>query len=344
MKAIFQRRLGVLLVLLCLLCAGCATSAQPYKETQVLLDTVIEITAYGPEAEKAVKDAMDEFRKIEPLTNHFAAESQISQINRQAGINKVKVDPQLVKMILHAKEMSEKMDGAFDVSVGALTKLWGVGHKDDYVPAMSEIKATLQLVDYRQIEVDEQENTVYLPRRGMYLDLGGVAKGAALSNAADALQKRKVTAALLNAGGDVRVLGRKPDGKPWRIGVQDPRNSEAVLAKLTMEKWDTLETSGDYQRYFIKDGVRYHHIIDPKTGMQPREIASVTLIYKDSKENDNLTSSGILVLGVTKALEVLQRFPGVEALIVTGDGRVIMTPGLEGQVEINGDRINRPEK
>ncbi len=335
LKVNFLRSAAVLIVLLCLLCAGCVKSAQPYKETQVLLDTVIEITAYGPEAEAAVRDAMEEFRKIEPLTNHFAAGSQVSQINRQAGIAKVKVEPQLLELILHAKDMSERMDGAFDVSVGALTQLWGVGHKGDYVPTAPEIKAALPLVDYRQIEVDEKENTVWLPQRGMYLDLGGVAKGAALSNAAAALQKRKITGALVNAGGDVRVIGKKPDGKPWRIGVQDPRNSEAVLAKLTMENWDTLETSGDYQRYFIKDGVRYHHILDPKTGTQPREIASVTLIYKDSKQNENLTSSGILVLGVTKGLEVLKRFPGVEALIVTGDGRVITTPGLEGQVELN---------
>ena len=335
MNSILPRLLLLPLLLLVLFCAGCGRSETPYKETQILLDTVIEITAYGPEAESGVKAALQEFRKIEPLTNHFNPESQVSQINRQAGVAKVKVDPELVRMLLHAKEMSQKMNGAFDVSIGAVTQLWGIGHKGDFVPDGAEIKKALSLVDYRLIEVDEANNTVYLPKKGMYLDLGGVAKGAALVNAAAALQRAKVTAALINAGGDVKVIGKKPDGKPWRIGVQDSRNSEAVVAKLTLEKWDTLETSGDYQRYFMKDGVRYHHIIDPKTGVQPREIASVTLIYQDSPENDNLTSSGILVLGVARGLEVLAGFPGVEALIVTTDGRVITTPGLGGQVEVN---------
>lgn len=315
--------------------AGCGATNEPYKETQFLLDTVIEITAYGPKAEPAVKAAMEEFRRIRPLTDHFDPDSQLSKINQQAGVAPVVVDPELIALLQHAQALSEKMDGAFDVSVGAYTTLWGVGHKGDYVPSAQEIDALRPLVDYRQIQINPQKNTVYLPKKGMYLDLGGVAKGAALNNAVDALKRQGITSALVNAGGDVRVIGRKPDGKPWRIGVQDPRDSEKVTAKLTMDRWDTLETSGDYQRFFEKDGIRYHHIIDPKNGRQPREIASVTLIYRDSPEISDVASSGILVLGVEKGLQVLQRFPGVEAIIVTADGRVIATPGLGADAEIS---------
>ncbi len=318
---------------LCLGVGGCNKKNEPYKETQFLLDTIIEITAYGADAQAAVKAAMEEFRKIQPLTDHFDPASQISQINQNAGIAPVRVDLEVIEMIRHAQELSEKMDGAFDISVGALTRLWNVGHRGDYVPDAAEIEAVLPLVDYRLIQIDPVQQTVFLPKKGMYLDLGGVAKGAALNNAVNALKAKGITSALVNAGGDVRVIGRKPDGKAWRIGVQDPRNSEGVIAKLTLDQWDTLETSGDYQRFFIKDGVRYHHILDPKTGRQPREIASVTLVYQDSAEVSDLASSGILVLGVEKGLRVLQRFPGVEAIIMTTDGRLFTTPGLAGTVE-----------
>lgn len=295
--------ISVLLIFLLAISAGCSSGSlfapKQYKETQFLMDTIIEITAYGSDSEAGVKAAFAEFKRINELTNRFDENSQVSKINQAAGKGKVQVDPDVITMLKLARSRSEQLNGAFDVTIGALTELWGIGHKGEFVPSDAEIKAQLPLVDFRLLEIDDKANTVFLPKTGMKIDLGAVGKGYANRKAIDALKAHGVKSALVNAGGDVRVIGKRPDGQPWRIGVQDPRNSEGIAAKLALTEWDVLETSGDYQRYFIKDGVRYSHIIDPRTGYQPREVASITIVAKSENYVDIL-STAMFVLGVEK--------------------------------------------
>jgi len=300
------------------------------------MDTIIEITAYGSNNEVAVGAAFDEFKRIQAISDRFNPDSQISEINRMAGISPVKVSPDLIKMINDSVDVSKKTDGAFDISVGSLTELWGIGHKGEFVPTQEEINSILPLVNYQMIQVNTKDETVYLPKVGMKLDLGGVAKDYALNKAIEILKTYDIKAALLNAGGDIQVIGKKPDGNSWRIGVQDSRNTDGVIAKVTLNSWNTAQTSGDYQRFFIKDGVRYAHILNPKDGRQPSEIASVTLVYKDSEiyNTGDIASSGFLVLGLEKSMEALKKFPGVEAIFVTTDGKVVVTPGLKDNVEL----------
>jgi len=328
-----------LIFLVTLFCLGCsldsASTPKSYKETQFLMDTVIEITAYGPNAETAVKAAFVEFKRLHDITDRFSPDSQVSRINQVAGKEKVAVDADLYAMIDRSNALSDRLDGVFDISIGPLTSLWGIGHKGEFIPSDREIKQVLPLVNYHQIELDPAAKTVYLSREGMILDLGGIAKGYATDKAVEILKSQGITSALVNAGGDVRVIGQKPDKKPWRIGVQDPRNSEKVIAKLALTDWDTMETSGDYQRYFMKDQIRYSHILDPRTGMQPREIISVTTVNSNSGDGDIL-GTAIFVLGVERGLELLKQFPGTEAIIVTKEGRVVVTPGLQGKVELAG--------
>lgn len=327
----------ILLYFMILLAAGCSPlpmgTAKPYNETQFLMDTIIEITAYGSNKEAAVKEAFKEFKRIQAISDHFNPESQVSEINRMAGVAPVHVDHDLVVMIMDSIEISKKTDGAFDISLGPLSELWGIGHKDNFVPTQEEIDKVLLLVDYRQIQIDGDNDTVFLKQKGMKLDLGGVAKDYAINRAVKALKAQGITSALVNAGGDIQVIGTKPDGKPWRIGVQDPRNSEKVIAKVTLSDWNMLQTSGDYQRYFIKDGIRYSHILNPKTGRQPAEVASVTLVYNSSDIQGDIASSGFLVLGLDRGMKALQNFPGAEAIFVTTDGKVVVTPGLKDKVE-----------
>jgi Membrane-associated lipoprotein involved in thiamine biosynthesis len=334
---------GVYIVLLIVLVsiAGCSSpqnwvAPKPYKETQFVMDTIIEITAYGPNSETAVNAAFDEFKRVQAISDHFNPDSQVSRINQMAGVSPVPVDPDLIKMISQSIDVSRKTDGAFDITIGALTELWGIGHKGDFVPSQEEIDKVLPLVDYRMIQVDADKGTVYLPKPGMKLDLGGVAKDYALNKAVEILKAQGIKSALVNAGGDIQVIGMKPDGAPWRIGVQDPRNTEGVVAKIGLDQWNTLQTSGDYQRYFLKNGVRYAHILDPRTGRQPTELASVTLVYKDTDVygTGDIASSGFMVLGIEKGMEALRRFPGVEAVFVTSDGKAVVTPGLEGKIEL----------
>lgn len=308
-------------------------AAKPYKETRFLLDTVVEITAYGPGAEAAVGEAFAEIKRLHDLTNRFDEASQISEINRAAGKAKVLVDADVLTMIKRSRELADRVDRTFDITVGPLADLWGIGRKGDYVPARADVEKVLPLVDYRLVVVDEPPGTVYLPKAGMSLDLGGIAKGYAVDRVIELLKARGVKSALVNAGGDVRVIGRRPDGKPWRIGVQDPRKPDAVIARLSLENWDTMETSGDYQRFIEKDGVRYSHILDPRTGFQPRRLASVTMVINNSADGDVL-STALFVLGPERGLELLGQFPGAEAIMVTDDGKVIVSKGLEGKVEL----------
>jgi len=339
-----HKRLSLLsiitLLLTTVLVTGCFSNhlfaPQPYKETQFLMDTIIEITAYGPGAEEAVKASFIEFQRLHTLTNNFDENSQVSRINQMAGKSKVVVDPDLVYIIKFSKEVSDKLGDSFDITIGPLTKLWGIGHKGEYVPSQAEINNVLPLVNYRLVEVDTVANTIYLPKPGMMLDLGGIAKGYATDKAIETLKAKGITSALVNAGGDVRVIGNKPDGKPWRIGIQNPREADGISAKLALTQWDTMETSGDYQRFIIKEGVRYSHILNPRTGWQPREVISVTMVNNSSTYGDIL-SKPIFVLGTQEGLEILKQFPGNEAVIVTNDGKIIVTPGLEGKIELSSE-------
>lgn len=305
---------------------------KPYKEKQSFMDTIIEITVYGTNREVAVKAAFDEFARIQAICDRFNPDSQVSEINQMAGISPVVVDGTLIEIINHSIKLSDKLDGAFDITIGALTAVWGIGHKGDFVPSQEEIDKILPLVNYRNIVIDG--NSVFLSKPGMKLDLGGVAKGYALNKAIETLKAYGMQSAFVNAGGDIRVIGTKPDGAPWRVGVQHPRKKDELIAKLSLTEWDTLETSGDYQRFYIKDGRRYAHILNPNTGNQPPDLASVTLIYQDTAANSNIASSGILALGLERGQQVLKRFPGVEAMFVTTSGQVVVTPGLKDKIEL----------
>ncbi|MEG6586537.1 FAD:protein FMN transferase [Dendrosporobacter sp. 1207_IL3150] len=323
----------VIMIFVTIIVTGCFSQKQ-YKETRFMMDTIVEVTAYGPNSEQAVKAAFNEFQRIHDLANSFDEESTISNINKSAGIKPVNADPEIIYMIKRANSMSDKLDGVFDVTIGSLSHLWGIGKKGEYVPALGEVSAILQKVNYQLIEINETQNSVFLPKSGMMLDLGGIAKGYAVDKALEILKQNGITSALINAGGDVRVIGKKPDGQPWRIGVQHPRNSEGISAKLALTEWDTMETSGDYQRYLIKDGVRYSHILDPRTGYQPRQLASVTIVNNNSGDGDIL-STAVFILGAERGIELLKQFPGNEAIIVTAEGKTIVTPGLEGRVELS---------
>ncbi|MEI6286829.1 MAG: FAD:protein FMN transferase [Bacillota bacterium] len=304
----------------------------PIKQTQFLMDTIIEITAYGDNAALAENQAFTEVQRLHKIFDRFDKNSEVSLINSNAAIKPVIVSKDLILCIKRSAELSAKLDNAFDLTIGPLTELWGIGHKVDFVPSASQISQLLPLVDYREIVIDEQQLTVFLKKKAMKLDFGGVAKGYACDRIIDILKNNGITSALVNAGGDVRVIGNRVDGKPWRIGIQDPRRPEKMLGSLALEGWDTMETSGDYQRYIEVNGIRYSHILDPKTGEQPRALTAVTVIGGNSLDCDIL-STALYIVGVKSGKKLLKQFPGVEAVFSTKDGQVILTDGLNGKFQ-----------
>ena len=317
----------IIIFLSLFLLSGCKKEPKPYVTTQFAMGTVIEITTYGDNAKNATDQAMAEFKRIESLTNQFDENSQISQINKAAGEHPVVVDKNVLKMIKTAIDRAEKLGGALDITIGPLTNLWSVGKKGDYVPSDDEISKLIDLVNYKLIIIDENKSTVFLPKKGMRLDLGAVAKEYGTLQVRNILRQNGITSALINAGGNIRTIGSRPDGNPWRIGIQHPRNPGKAAAIITLTNWNMLETSGDYQRFFEKDGVRYSHILNPKTGKQPREVMSVTVI--SNSENDNyMLATSLFVLGPDKGKALIQQFPGTEAVWITNNKDIITTNGL----------------
>jgi thiamine biosynthesis lipoprotein len=305
-----------------------------YRKTMVLMDTLvaINVVADSPErADAAINSAFDEIGRLDKLLNFFSASSELSSINKNAGISEVRVSPETLDVIEKAVYVSEKTHGAFDPTIGPEIALWDFHSQK--IPDDNIVSERLPLVNYKLIRIDKKKSTVYLGKKGMLMDLGAIAKGYAADKAVEELKKKGIKAGLVAVAGDIRAFGLKPDGKPWRIGIKSPRpvnNGDEIMA--TVELTDmAISTSGDYERYFISNGKRYHHILDPKTGHSADGCRSVTVIAKNGFQTDAF-STGVFVLGPEKGMEVLKHM-GFEGVIVDKNGNVETTPGLKGRIE-----------
>jgi thiamine biosynthesis lipoprotein len=292
------------------------------------MGTVVEVTALGPERaalQRAVDSAYREMQRLTDIMSHYDEKSVVSEIARQAGRRAVAAPPELMAVLRMARAMSERSGGAFDITVGAL-RGWrfepGAGRR----PEPEELRRALALVDYRSVVLDERAGTVYLRKPGMRLDLGGIAKLPILHAGMKALRAHGVRDAMINAGGDLETMGTN-GGRPWRIGLRHPRKPGGLLGMLELAD-GFVASSGDYERYFERDGRRYHHILDPRTGAPvtgaPRH---VTLVGGELAALNGL-GVAIMVRGPDWARAELARRPGVEALIVEHDGREWVSPGL----------------
>ncbi len=194
--------------------------------------------------------------------------SEVNQINQAAGKSGVSVSDETYYVIKEAVEYARLTGGAFDPTVGPLVRLWGINTEEARIPSQEEIDETLKLVDYNKVQFDDGNNEIFLEKEGMMIDIGGIAKGYAADKAVEFLRDNGIKSAYVNMGGGVTTLGAREDGNPWRVGIQDPREPRGeVLAIVEMVDM-SIDTSGDYERYFIEDGVRYHHILDTNTGTQ----------------------------------------------------------------------------
>jgi len=244
-------------------------------------------------------------------------------VNRDAATTPVKVDPELAELITRALEFSEMSGGAFDISYAS------VGYLYDYRagtrPTEAQIKAALPAINWRHVVVDRGASTVRFLRPGVRIDLGGIAKGHAVDSSIAILGKRGITNGTVTAGGDSRILGDRL-GRPWIVGIRHPDDRERVIARIPLED-AAISTSGDYERYFDEDGVRYHHIIDPRTGKSPHGVRSVTIIAPTSTLAEGLTKS-VFIMGPERGLALVESQADVDAVIVTADGKVFYSKGL----------------
>jgi thiamine biosynthesis lipoprotein len=267
---------------------------------------------------------MAEFRRLDAMMSLYRDGSEISKVNLAAGKGPVKVSPEMIEVVERAAEISKLSGGVFDVTVGPLVVLWQMRLKEGAVPTDDEIARVRPLVNYRNVIVDRKASTLFLKRKGMILDLGGM-KGYLADRVADLFRSRGITNAVIAIAGDIWVMGRREDGAPWRIGVQHPRDHDRTLTVLELsDKY--ICTSGDYERFVIKGKKRYHHIIDPRTGRPSEGTISVTLIGDRGSLIDPLAKVPF-ILGAEKGLQFVKKL-GAEAIIVDDQGRVTTTAGI----------------
>ena len=270
-----------------------------------------------------VAEVLEEYRRIDRLMSTYKPDSEISAVNAQAARKPVRVSADLFDLIERSLEISRSSGGAFDItyeSVGYLYDFRAHVHPSD-----ADIEARLGSVDYRRLRLDRAARTVRFEADGMRINLGGIAKGYAVERGAEMLAARGVEHALLNAGGDTRVLGDRR-GQPWIVGIRHPRLEDAVFTRLPVVD-EAISTSGDYERFFEEDGRRYHHILNPATGEPAEGVLSATVLGPDATITDGLSTT-MFVLGPERGLEVLEQFPGYEAVIVGTDGKVAYSSGL----------------
>jgi len=295
----------------------------------------LRVTAWTADeagARSAIDAVFNEFDRLESLMSNWRPESDVERLNAAAGREPVRVSSDVIAVLEDARQASEWTGGKFDVTFGVLSGLWKFDHdQDDTIPDMREVRARLPLIDYRKLTIDAPAGTAFLERAGMRVNLGGIGKGYAVDRGVAILRARGFSDFLIQSGGDMYAAGRR-DGQPWRLGIQDPRGlGGRAFARLAVSD-STFSTSGDYERAFVKDGVRYHHIIDPTTGEPARGCRSTTVLAPRAVLADALSKS-VFLLGVDRGMALFERLH-VEAIVVTTKNDVLVTPGLKGRLEM----------
>ena len=335
-----KRRLSVLSALLILLLCGCTpsqTEPASASDTFFAMDTVMSITAYGDTDAQSVQDARTEIQRLEKLLSRTDADSQVSQINLHAGDGTwVSIDADLAGLLARAQSITELLPGSFDITIAPVMDAWGFTKEEQHVPTQQALDTAMALVDSQLLCVDTDTSSARLEASGMEIDLGAIAKGFAAGQAQQAICAAGTESAMLDLGGNVTVIGSKPDGSAWRVAVKDPQDTSNYLCVLTLEDV-TASTSGGYERYFDENGVRYHHIIDPKTGYPADSgLLSVTVVSADPVLADAL-STALFIEGTDAALDFWRSRDDFELVLCQSDGTVLVTEGLEQGLQTRED-------
>lgn len=315
-----------------------------YSRESTAMDTYVSVTVYDSEvspqrANALIDSAFAEIRRIEKMMTDYTDTSEVGIINVGAGKDTVTVSEELFALLKTSVSYSEKSNGAFDVSVGPLVKAWDFLSSEPEIPSKSKIRMLLQLVGYRNIVFDSTK--VFLQERGMRIDLGAIAKGHAVDRAIEVLKRNGVKSSIVDLGGNLGIWWEGThslESPVAEILVRHPRKEGKFFGALKVGT-SGVSTSGDYQRCFIKGGVRYHHIINPATGYPAMDVGSVTIIADDATTADAL-STLVFVLGREKGMDFIRKTKGIEGLIVWEEGDTLnyeLSPGLEGKFRRSDD-------
>jgi len=305
--------------------AGWVGDAADMMGTRVSVELWADDEARGRELVALV---MGEYRRIDEAMSTYKPDSEISRVNAGAAEAPIEISDELFRLVERSLELSKASGGAFDITYDSVGYLYDFRARRR--PTDAEIAERLDAIDYRHVVLDRERRTIFFKTKGVRINLGGIAKGYVVERAAAMLRERGVEHALLNAGGDTRVVGDRR-GQPWIVGIRHPRVDDEVVTRLPLVD-EAISTGGDYERYFEENGRRYHHILNPATGRPTEGILTVTVIGPDGTMTDGLDTA-IFVLGAEKGLELIEAYPEYETIIVDATGKVWYSKGLVPPIE-----------
>jgi FAD:protein FMN transferase len=309
---------------LCLL--SLSAQAQWFKEARGIMGTNIEVDLWDTDvihARGCIEEVMGEMRHINREMSPYLRTSELYKVNKYAAERPVKISKELYDLIKRSFYFSRISHGAFDITYASIG--YRYNYREHIKPSNAQIKAALKDISYRHIKLDPKHHTIRFSMQGVRIDLGGIAKGYAVDRSIALLQRCGIMDAMVTAGGDSRIIGDH-DGRPWMIGIKDPRDKSQSIVAIPLSN-TAISTSGDYERYFIKNGVRYHHILNPRTGKSVHSTHSVSIIGPDATTTDALSTT-VFVMGPKAGLALAEQLKGIDAVIVDRYGKIHYTSGL----------------
>ncbi|MCF6141279.1 FAD:protein FMN transferase [Flavobacterium sp. K77] len=322
--------------LIAVICNLSAQSQIIHKHKLFMLGSPFEVTAVAKDTIAAnvyIDLAIAESKRIENLISDWIPTTQISQVNKNAGIKPVKVDKEVFELVERAIKISKLTNGAFDISYASMDKIWKFDGSMKVMPTEEAIKQSVSKIGYQNIILDPKEQTIFLKLEGMKLGLGGIGQGYIADKIKSLLFSKGCLSGIINVSGDINAWGKQPDGKPWTVGIVNPVNKNKIFATFPLTD-SAVETSGSYEKFVVFNGKRYSHIIDPRTGYPATGIVSVSVFAKQTEIADAL-ATGIFVLGVDVGLDLVNQIKGVECIIVDDTGKVHSSKGIDTKNTIN---------
>ncbi|MBV1906705.1 MAG: FAD:protein FMN transferase [Pseudomonadales bacterium] len=310
---------------ICLVYTGPA-AAEWYQRSEAIMGTRVHAEIWHEEAaqgEAALDAVMAEMHRVDALMSPYKAESELSRLNNNAFEHPFVVSEEMFRLLQKSQRISLMTEGAFDITYASAGRFYD--YRNAGRPQDKQLSEAVMAIDYRHVIFDPENSAISFALQAVSIDLGGIAKGYAVDRCIEILMALGIDQAMVSAGGDSRIIGDHR-GKPWSVGIKDPRNPDAMVAVLPLEN-TALSTSGDYERFFIEDGVRYHHIINPETGRSSSASRSVTIIGNEATFTDALSTS-VFVMGLEKGLDLINRLPGIDAIIINNDGKLHFSDDL----------------
>ncbi|WP_238881923.1 FAD:protein FMN transferase [Clostridium sp. YIM B02551] len=306
----------------------------PIIKCSYVLGTIINLKVYGKNATKGIDKSLKRLQEIDDKMSVFKEDSEVSKINKNAGVCLQSVSMDTYYVLETSLKYSEMSKGAFDPTIRPLIDVWGFGRGIQEVPDKEKIEKVLKLVNYKDIRINKYEQSIGLNNKDQSIDLGAVAKGFAADETRDILLKNNVKSAVIDLGGNIFALGGNLKGDPWRIGIQDPVKPTGTYMGVLSVKNKSIVTSGNYERFFISRGKRYHHILDSKTGFPSENgVISVTIISDNSIDGDALSTCAY-VMGLEKGYKLIQSIPNVDGIFITENKKIYITDGIKNNFKL----------